>query len=359
MSRKELEELRDQLTTIRDSGAPIDRNDPRADIHDKLEKIDKALYNMDQSDAYGRQAVEQGFKELRAKQEADAKAAREAREAKERADAEAKAANEARPTESNALEYEARAVPGAAPGSDASDAFGGQKRADGLDKATEAVAAKAMTEGLWWQKQTDDDGPAADEDPPSLDYTPMAIPGANRGPDVDEDDVFGGTPTPPPATAGGVPRALIGVGVGVVLLVLAGVAMLRSGPSQTDAGAIPQTTSAAATAAPVSFGGGTYGPLRVTRGQGSSISLYQLAATGPLPGSSVKWTIDAPCGELAPLTASAQVSWSFDNNTKTCPPAGGPYPGTVKVTFTASDGKTYTWSAGSETGSYGETVTVR
>ena len=150
--------------------------------------------------------------------------------------------------------------------------------------------------------------------------------------------------------------------VAVAGLVIAGVVRASSAPSSQTDGA-PLSTFAPATAAATApaggAGAGQYGPLKVTRGQGSSISLYQLAATGPLPPSAVKWSLDAPCGAIAPLTASAQVSWSNSDNTKTCPPPGGPYPGTVKVTFTASDGKTYTWTAGSESGTYGETVTVR
>ena len=269
----------------------------------------------------------------------------------------------AAPEAPGSIEYDAKAIPKANPGGDvdASDVFGSRPRTQGLEKSDE----KAMS-FAWLQDslpQTTRAG--SDEDDSASDDDAKAIPDVNPGVRVDEDDLFGGETGSAPATsgAGGLPRGLIGVPIAVVLVIAALVSRMAQSP-QTDAaataaGALPQTTSAAATVAPVSFGGGTYGPLKVTRGQGSSISLYQLPATGPLPGSSVKWTIDAPCGELAPLTASAQVSWSFDNNTKTCPPAGGPYPGTVKVTFTASDGKTYTWSAGSETGSYGETVTVR
>src|SRR5262249_32310021 len=157
------------------------------------------------------------------------------------------------------------------------------------------------------------------------------------------------------ASGGGMPRALIGVPIAVVLLVGGAVSLLRPGAS-TTAQPVPSTTSAAAPAAGSAGPAGagpTYdlGPLTRRRGADRTVTTYQLGMLLQPPKDSIKWTLDAPCGALSPLTASAQVSWSYDNNTKTCDPGrSGPFPGKVTVTYTAQDGKTYSWSAGSDTG---------
>lgn len=153
------------------------------------------------------------------------------------------------------------------------------------------------------------------------------------------------------------PAAYI-VGAAVALGLGLGVLNRPAVPPAATAGSAAQSAAAAATApAP---GDIWMGPLKVTRDPNSTTSRFSIEMFEVPPGD-FKWTLDAPCGVIGSTQLGALVGWSYDANTKTCPPGPqGPFPGKVIFTFTsAKDGKVYTWTAGSETGSYGEKVTIR
>lgn len=141
-------------------------------------------------------------------------------------------------------------------------------------------------------------------------------------------------------------------------IVIGGALGLMNRPAAVGSAVTAASGAAASAAAGGSAAGEVYemGPVKVLRDTNSTVSRYTLDVFLVPPGD-YKWSLDAPCGGIGATQLSALVGWSYDNNTKTCPPGPqGPFPGTVKLTYTAPDGKVYTWSAGSDTGSYGEKV---
>jgi hypothetical protein len=129
---------------------------------------------------------------------------------------------------------------------------------------------------------------------------------------------------------------------------------LTFGPTATPEPVTPEPTFGP-TATPGTALSYKIGPINVVRDAMSTTSRYTLpTTTGIPPDATITWELDAPCGEIAFVDFSALVGWSYDNNTKTCPPGPeGPFPGTVTVTITTPR-SSISLSAGSETGTYGE-----
>lgn len=97
------------------------------------------------------------------------------------------------------------------------------------------------------------------------------------------------------------------------------------------------------------------GPLAVTRDPNGTITNYALQFV-MLPGDAVTtWNFDGPCGSISYTSYMARVDWSKDENGAACAlgPAG-PFKGTVTVAYSDGAGRTHTWSAGSESGTFGD-----
>lgn len=251
------------------------------------------------------------------------------------------------PDASTAIDFDAKAIPGANPSI--------------IDEDTAFDAPEPST-------PTEPDA--------SLDYPALAIPGASPATSVDEDTAFEPPdPAPTPASGGGLPRALIGVPIAIVLLV--GALVMRSTSAQVAADA---ATAAPATAArtagqsaPASLAGVqsfdyTITPMRFSWDGTGIVNMGVSVNTGSVNSYkrdevlTYTWTVEAgTCAKVimdAPSTD--HISIDFINFTDSrgrlakCP--GGPsYPLSVKLVIKDRWGaeyvRTFTGSTGEDANS--------
>lgn len=173
------------------------------------------------------------------------------------------------------------------------------------------------------------------------------------------------TPEPPPAH--GIPGwvwilgalLVLGIGIGVALGGGGGgstptptsAVSHQPGPPAPGPGPAPISPTMHTSVSPYDVG-----PLVVERDANSTISTYRLQFRLVPGDAKVTWRFDGTCGVFAETPFTATVAWSYDNNTKTCAPGPqGPFAGTVTATYSDAAGRSHTWSAGSESGTFGGT----